>query len=369
MFPLPTLDVTALVVFTLGPTLVPFTLTEKVHEAPAASVAPESPTEPLPAVAVMAPPPHEPARPFGVETRRPAGKVSVNPIPVSVSGLPAGLLIVKARVLMPFRAIEDGVKALEMMGVLGFATVRVALAPAPVPPLVDETGPVVLVYVPTGVAVTLTVTAQELFTGTLPPVSETVPLPAFATGVPPQLLVSPLGVATKRFTGKLSVKATPADATGFGLVIVIVSVEIPFGTIVVGLKALAMLGGATTVSVAEAVRLSLASLDVTGPAVLLNVPAPPVTEAVTVQIAPPASVPPVSWMLLGETVNVPPHVVAPPLGKRPAGKRSVKDTFVSAEALELVIVKVTVVLVPRAIELLPNALLNVGAGSPAMVIV
>jgi len=68
VFPLPTLDVTALVVFTLEPALVPFTLTEKVHEAPAASVAPESATELLPAGAVMAPPPHEPVRPFGVET-------------------------------------------------------------------------------------------------------------------------------------------------------------------------------------------------------------------------------------------------------------------------------------------------------------
>src|SRR5262249_3846368 len=40
--PLPaSVDVTALVVFTLEPTLVPVTLTEKVQEAPAASVAPE----------------------------------------------------------------------------------------------------------------------------------------------------------------------------------------------------------------------------------------------------------------------------------------------------------------------------------------
>jgi hypothetical protein len=307
-----------------------------------------------------------------VETRRPAGKVSVNPIPVSVTGLPAGLLIVKARALVPFRAIEDGVKALEMVGVLGFATVSVALAPGPVPPLVEETGPVELVYVPTGVAVTLTATVQEPPTGTLPPTSERVPLPAVAVAVPPHVLVSPLGVLTKRFTGKVSVKATPANAAVFaaGLLIVIVSVETPFGTIVVGLKALAMLGGATTMSVAEAALLSLAWSDVTGPAVLLNVPAlPPVTEAVTVQIAPPASEPPASWMLLGETVNVPPHVVPPPLALRPTGRKSVKDTVVSAEALGLAIVKVTVVLMPRATELLPNALVIVGAGSPAMVIV
>jgi len=79
--------------------------------------------------------------------------------------------------------------------------------------------------------VTLTVTAQALLVGTVPPVSETVPDPAVAVAVPPQVFVKPLGVTTTRLPGKLSVKATPASATvlAAGLVMVTVSVLTPFG--------------------------------------------------------------------------------------------------------------------------------------------
>jgi len=123
-------------------------------------------------------------------------------------------------------------------------TVRVAvLLVLPVPLLVDETGPVVLLYVPGMLEVTLTLTAQEPLCATDPPASEMLPLPAVAVAVPPQLLVSPLGVATTTFAGRLSVNATPSCATAAGLAIVIVRVERPFGTIEVGLKALAIVGG------------------------------------------------------------------------------------------------------------------------------
>jgi hypothetical protein len=116
-FPSPaSTDVTALVVFTLVPPLVPVTLTEKLHWAPAASVALERETVPLPAVAVRVPPPQDPTRLFGVETTRPVGNVSVNPTPSSVVGLPPGLVIVKVRVLLPLIGIEDGAKVLEIVG-------------------------------------------------------------------------------------------------------------------------------------------------------------------------------------------------------------------------------------------------------------
>jgi hypothetical protein len=122
-------------------------------------------------------------------------------------------------------------------------TVRVAvLLVAPVPK-VDETASVVLLYVPGVLEVTLTLMAQEPLSATDPPVSEMLPLPAVAVAMPPQLLASPLGVATTTFAGRLSVNATPACAATAGLLIVIVSVERPFGTIEAGLKPLAIVGG------------------------------------------------------------------------------------------------------------------------------
>src|SRR5205085_2193676 len=88
-----------------APELVPVTLAEKVHEAPAARVAAERLMLPLPAVAVMVPPPHEPLRPFGVLTTRPAGRVSVKATPVSCA--PAlGLVIVNDSDVLPPIAID-----------------------------------------------------------------------------------------------------------------------------------------------------------------------------------------------------------------------------------------------------------------------
>jgi len=55
-----------------------------------------------------------------------------------------------------------------------------------------------------------TVSAQLALTGIAPPISDTLPEPARAVAVPPQVFVKPLGVATASPTGKLSVNATPA---------------------------------------------------------------------------------------------------------------------------------------------------------------
>jgi hypothetical protein len=250
-FPFPTLDVTAPVVFILGPALVPLTLTEKTQEAPAASVAPESATELLPAVAVMVPPPQDPVRPFGVETTRPAGKVSLNPIPVSVTGLPAGLLIVKVRVLAPFRGIEDGVKVLEMVGVLGVTTVRVVVAPFPDPTLVERApASITLVNVPAVGPVTVTVTLQELFAGTVAPVVRVTTFPATVT-VPAGHVVAALAPTTPSPVGKASINgANKVAGTAFGLVIVMLATEVPFTGIEDGEKVLEMVGGTSTTLVA-----------------------------------------------------------------------------------------------------------------------
>jgi hypothetical protein len=80
----PSFDVTALVVLLFVPVDVAVTLALKVHEALDASVAPVRLMTPDPATAVIVPPPQLPVSPFGVETTRPEGNVSVKPMPVSV---------------------------------------------------------------------------------------------------------------------------------------------------------------------------------------------------------------------------------------------------------------------------------------------
>src|SRR5438034_5988294 len=100
-------------------------------------------------------------------------------------------------------------KLLVMVG--GEATIRLAEAVLPVPPLVALALPVVLFLVPEVVPVMFTATVQLVLTVIVPPVSDTLPDPATAVAVPPQVFDSPLGVATTRPAGRLSVKATPVS--------------------------------------------------------------------------------------------------------------------------------------------------------------
>src|SRR5256885_2285512 len=113
----------------------------------------------------------------------------------------------------------------------------------------------------------------------LPPVNDTLPDPAVAVGVPPQVLVSPLGVATSRLAGKVSVNPTPVSATVLadGLVMVIVRALVPFTTMLAGVKALTVVGGVTTFRVA----------------VLLVAPVPPSVEVIVLVVltASPAAMP------------------------------------------------------------------------------
>jgi hypothetical protein len=60
---------------------------------------------------------------------------------------------------------------------------------------------------------TFTVRVHEVPAARAAPDKLTVPLPATAVAVPPEVLVSPFGEATNRFWGKLLVKATPVNAT------------------------------------------------------------------------------------------------------------------------------------------------------------
>lgn len=100
------------------------------------------------------------------------------------------------------------------------------------------------------------------------PESETTPEPAEA--VPVHVVARPLGVATERPVGSVSVKATPVNATVFatGFVMVSVSEVTPFGGMLEAPKDLAMEGGATTVM-----------LDV-----LLVEPVPPFVEVIALVV-------------------------------------------------------------------------------------
>jgi hypothetical protein len=92
-------EVTVLVVLVCTPIAVPVTFTENVHEEPAARVAPDRLMLFEPAVAVIVPPPQDPFRPFGVDTIRPDGNVSVNASPVSVVVV-LGFVSVKLRAVV-----------------------------------------------------------------------------------------------------------------------------------------------------------------------------------------------------------------------------------------------------------------------------
>ena len=159
--------------------------------------------------------------------------------------------------------------------------------------------------------------------------------PATAVAVPPQALVRPLGVDTTSPAGSVSVNATPVSATVFaaGLVTLKVSVVVPLSGIVVGLNALAIEGGATTLRLAEAVPPVPPSVEVTAPVVLFFCPADvPVTFTENVHELLAARLAPARLITFVPCVAVivpPPQTPISPLGVEitsPAGKLSEKPT-------------------------------------------
>jgi hypothetical protein len=117
-----------------------------------ARLAPERLTDPDPPTAVAVPP-HVLLK-FGVAaTTSPAGRLSVNAIPVRERFV-FGLLMVNVRLVVPFKGTEAAPKTFVIDG--GEATVRPALAVLPVPPLVEVTAPLVLVYWPEAAPVMVT---------------------------------------------------------------------------------------------------------------------------------------------------------------------------------------------------------------------
>jgi hypothetical protein len=137
----PSVEVTCTELF-FTPAVVTWTFNDTVQEPLAATEPPERLAEPAPATAVAVPP-QLLLRLFGVATTIPAGKLSVKATPVSA--IPVfGLVMVRVSEVVPFNGIVAAPKALAIDG--GLATVRFAVAVFPVPPFVELTAPVVLVY-------------------------------------------------------------------------------------------------------------------------------------------------------------------------------------------------------------------------------
>ena len=111
----PSVEVTALVVLFCIPELMPETFTAKLHETPAASVAPARLMLADPAVAAIVPPPQLPLSPLGVDTIIPAGMVSVKPTPLRE----ADVLVfdkVKVRDVLAFIEMLAAPNALAIVG-------------------------------------------------------------------------------------------------------------------------------------------------------------------------------------------------------------------------------------------------------------
>jgi len=203
----------------------------------------------------------------------PAGNESITPAPVSATVFTDGLANVRVRVEVPLTGMLVEENDLVIVG--GAMMARPAEAVVPVPPFDELTAPVVLVMLPAVFAVTSTFTSQLPPTPIDPPVRLMELVPEFAVKVPPQVLLVFGTVATTTPLGNVSLTATPVRATvlAAGLVMVRVRVEVPPTRMGEVPNALAMVGGATAVKVAVAVRPVPPFVELTAPVVLTRLPA------------------------------------------------------------------------------------------------
>jgi hypothetical protein len=331
VFPVPpSVEVTWTLLFST-PAVVPWILTETVQLALAANVPAERLMDPAPPTAVAVPP--QVLFRFGVEAiTRPAGRLSVNAMPVSAR-LVLGFWMVNVSEVVPFNGMLDAPNTLVIEG--GVATVKLAEAVLPVPPFVEVTFPVVLVYCPEAAPVTVTLNWHWLFTAIVAPVN-VIPVGDVVVSVPPQTVA--VALATVSPVGSVSVNATPVSGSTFaaGLVIVNIKEVVAFRLIVEGLNTLAIDGGASTLTLAEAVPPVPPSVEVTLPVVLFCSPAAiPVTLIEKVQ-EPLAAIDPPDKLITfvpAVAVIVPPQVPVCPFGVEminPAGSVSLNATPVSA---------------------------------------
>jgi hypothetical protein len=345
-----------------APAVVPVTFTDKVQVPAAAIDPPAKLTEDDPAVAVLTPL-QVLASPLRLETCIPAGNESVKATPVSVVA-EFGLVMVKLRLVLPFRGMETAPKLFAMLG--GAITERLAVPVLPVPPLVEVTC-TELVNAPAVVPVTFTDKVQVPAAEIDPPARLTEDDPAVAVLTPLQVLASPLGLETCIPAGNESVKATPVSVVAeFGLVMVKLRLVLPFSGMETAPKLFEMLGGPITERLADPVLPVPPLVEVTCTE-LVNAPAVvPVTFTDKVQV-PAAEIDPPATLTEDEpavAVATPPHVLASPLGPEtciPAGNESVKATPVRVVAeFGLVMVKLRLVLPFSGMETAPKLFAMLG---------
>ena len=134
-----------------------------------------------------------------------------------------------------------------LMAGAGSFTSTLAVAVLPVPPLVEVTLPVVLIFSPVLLPVTVTLKLQLPPAAIDPPLKAITPVAAVVVRVPPHWDVDES--ATVSPAGRVSVNATPVRAVeGFGLLIEKIRLVVSPVKMGFAVKDLAMTGGATTVS-------------------------------------------------------------------------------------------------------------------------
>ena len=114
-----------------------------------------------------------------------------------------------------------------------------------VPPLVELTAPVVLFCAPAAIPVTFMEKLHDALAFRLAPDKLTLFVPSTAVIVPPpHVPVKPLGVASTKPAGKVSLKAIPFRVVALlGLLMVKLSEVVPFRAIEVAPNDLLMVGG------------------------------------------------------------------------------------------------------------------------------
>ena len=344
----PSVELTAPVMLGLAPAVVPLTLTLMEQEPPAEAMVPPVSAMLLALATGLNVPPQVFVAAGVVSTTKPAGKVSLTATPFTApAGFAAGLVMVIVRVDVPLSGIPDGENALVIVG--GAKTFNVAFAVPPLPDSVVLTFPVTLFFAPPVVALTETLIEHDPLEVNEPPLKLMLVAAAVGAKVPPQVLVAPGAELTSTPAGKLSVIANPFNAKPFGLVKLIVRVEVPPTGILVGEKLLATVGAAATVKVAAAVKPVPPSVELTVPVTLFLGPAVvPLTTTLMEQLPPAVAIdPPVNEMLvaIAAGLNVPPQVFVAPgvvLTSIPGGKVSLTATPVTPAGLAAGLVMVMV---------------------------
>ena len=168
MLPVPPfVEVTAPLVLDIVPALVAVTLTVTTQDAPPAIVAPEKlNVDTPPAGANVGEPQFEVLAAGVAATCNPVGNVSVNATPVNAV-LAFEFVIVKVNVVTSFTVMGSGENDFVIDG--GASTVNVLVAVLPVPPFVEDTLPLVLIFIPDVVAVMFTETVHDPDARIVPP--------------------------------------------------------------------------------------------------------------------------------------------------------------------------------------------------------